>query len=291
MTFCLVVTGNKQSARGTNNPFRKTAVSMLMQALHQRLVKLQFPVLVEWIRLCRVRALLHLNSGHGRPQAAIRYAKRAREVVPSSRAVKRASWSNFLNCIVSGGLCFPKLVPRPTAEMAVTLLVATYHRRMLLGVAKAVPGEPETDPRSFGLKLDDPDGHLHLEQVLLGPGEAVISRVSSFPAFHRVRLAEEMMRAYSDEPLSVLDLANALGVSLRSLQLAFAEVHGGLTPRAVLYRIRLEKARARLLAADEDSQVTTIAHNSGFSHLSRFAQAYTRAYGERPSETLYRRRT
>jgi AraC-like DNA-binding protein len=442
MTFCLVVTGNKQSARGTNNPFRKTAVSMLMQALHQRLVKLQFPVLVEWIRLCRVRALLHLNSGHGRPQAAIRYAKRAREVVPSSRAVKRASWSNFLNCIVSGGLCFPKLVPRPTAEMAVTLLVATYHRRMLLGVAKAVPGEPETDPRSFGLKLDDPDGHLHLEQVLLGPGEAVISRVSStsysgrmrdddhftfvfqragrydlkiagndfgmspgsllafrpnerltrvraarngtrtavtlqvpvarmadlarvvetstnavfprdgiafhgtagrslaailpqladdllvrpsaappprltqeirfliedvlcealgvtieqhssrriFPAFHRVRQAEELMHAHSDEPVSIRDIAQFLGVSVRSLQLAFAETHDGLTPRGVLNRIRLEKARARLLAADGDAQVTTVAMDSGLFHLGRFSQAYARAFGEKPSETLMRKR-
>ena len=53
----------------------------------------------------------------------------------------------------------------------------------------------------------------------------------------------------SDEPLSVLDIANALGVSLRSLQLAFAEVYGGLTPRDVLNGIRLEKARTRLLAA------------------------------------------
>jgi transcriptional regulator GlxA family with amidase domain len=28
----------------------------------------------------------------------------------------------------------------------------------------------------------------------------------------------------------------------------------------------------------------------GFFHLGRFAQAYARAYGERPSETLARRR-
>ena len=111
-----------------------------------------------------------------------------------------------------------------------------------------------------------------------------------FPAFHRVRQAEEMMRAHSDEPLSVLDLANALGVSLRSLQLAFAEVHGGLSPRDVLNRIRLEKARARLLAADGDGQVTTVAMDSGFSHLGRFSQAYARAFGEKPSETLFRRR-
>jgi AraC-like DNA-binding protein len=109
------------------------------------------------------------------------------------------------------------------------------------------------------------------------------------PAFHRVRLAEDIMHDHSDEPMSMLDLAASLDVSLRSLQLAFNEVHGQ-GPRDVLNRIRLGKARARLLAAEDTAQVTTIALDSGFGHLSRFAQDYGRAFGERPSETLRRRR-
>jgi AraC-like DNA-binding protein len=109
------------------------------------------------------------------------------------------------------------------------------------------------------------------------------------PAFHRVRLAEDLMHAESDEPLSMLDLATRLGVSLRSLQLAFNEIHGA-SPRHVLNRIRLEKARRRFLAANGNDQVTKVALDSGFLHLSRFAQAYARTYGERPSETLARRR-
>lgn len=123
-------------------------------------------------------------------------------------------------------------------------------------------------------------------------GRTVEQRLSRriFPAFHRVRQAEEMMDASSDDPVSVLEIAQALGVSLRSLQLAFAEVHDGQSPRDVLNRMRLEKARQRLLAANGDGQVTTIALDSGFHHLSRFAQAYARAFGERPSETLARRR-
>lgn len=124
---------------------------------------------------------------------------------------------------------------------------------------------------------------------LIGVTAETRSFKSILPALHRVRQAEDLMHARSDEPLSLLDLADMLQISLRSLQLAFQEVHD-LTPRAVLNRIRLEKARARLLTADVDSQVTTIAHESGLSHLGRFAQAYARAYGERPSETLYRRR-
>ena len=111
-----------------------------------------------------------------------------------------------------------------------------------------------------------------------------------FPAFHRVRQAEEMMHAQSDGPVSIMEIAQTLGVSLRSLQLAFSEVHGGISPRAFLSRLRLERARHLLLTAEEHSQVTTIAMDSGFFHLSRFAQAYARTFGERPSETLGRRR-
>ena len=132
-----------------------------------------------------------------------------------------------------------------------------------------------------------------IEDVLCEALGATIEQQSSrriFPAFHRVRQAEELMYAHSDEPLAMRDIAKFLGVSLRSLQLAFAETHDGLTPRDVLNRIRLEKARARLLAADGDAQVTTVAMDSGLFHLGRFSQAYARAFGEKPSETLLRRR-
>jgi AraC-like DNA-binding protein len=171
------------------------------------------------------------------------------------------------------------------------------HREGGLALARILPQladdllsrSPEPPPPRVAHEIR----HL-IDDLLCGMMGRTVEQLSSrrvFPAFHRVRQAEEMIRVHSDEPLSVLELAKAIGVSLRSLQLAFAEVHGGLTPRDVLNRTRLEKARARLLAADDYSQVTTIAHDSGFSHLSRFAQAYARAYGERPSETLARRRS
>ena len=53
------------------------------------------------------------------------------------------------------------------------------------------------------------------------------------PAFHRVRAAEEIMHAHRDEPLSMIDIAQQLGISLRSLQLAFRDVHDGKSPRQV----------------------------------------------------------
>jgi AraC-like DNA-binding protein len=110
------------------------------------------------------------------------------------------------------------------------------------------------------------------------------------PAFHRVRAAEEIMHAESDEPLSMIDLAQRLGISLRSLQLAFAEVHDGKSPRQIYNEIRLQRARQRLLDASGHDQVTKIALDAGFLHLGRFAQTYARTFGELPSETLARRR-
>jgi AraC-like DNA-binding protein len=103
----------------------------------------------------------------------------------------------------------------------------------------------------------------------------------------RVRAAIEIMEARADEDFRMEALAAEVGVGLRSLQLAFRRVYG-IEPRAMLARIRLERARKRLLNAAPDEQVTSVALESGFSHLSRFAQAYRRAYGESPSQTLRR---
>lgn len=134
-------------------------------------------------------------------------------------------------------------------------------------------------------------GNLIDEQLCewLGQTTDLFGKRCIFPAYHRVRQAEDFMEAHSDDPLPMLDLAQMLGVSMRSLQLAFQEVYG-VGPRVILNRIRLDKARARLLTAREGPQVTTVAFESGFFHLSRFAQAYAKTFGELPSDTLARRR-
>jgi transcriptional regulator GlxA family with amidase domain len=107
-----------------------------------------------------------------------------------------------------------------------------------------------------------------------------------FPAaWHRVRMAEEIMRARSDEPLSMAAVAREVGVGLRSLQLAFLEVRA-MGPRDVLLQMRLERARERLLSAGPFDTVTSIALDCGFAHLSRFPAAYRMAFGELPTETL-----
>ncbi len=116
------------------------------------------------------------------------------------------------------------------------------------------------------------------------PGDAEGNFSHDIP-FQKVRAAEDIMRARSDEALSVVDIARDVGVGLRSLQLAFQKLRG-MGPRDVLNDIRLQRARLLLTKPKEGDTVTSIALDCGFSHLGRFSQAYRRAFGESPSETL-----
>lgn len=108
-------------------------------------------------------------------------------------------------------------------------------------------------------------------------------------AWLRVRMAEEIMRARSDEPLSMASIAREVGVGLRSLQLAFIEARA-MGPRDVLLRMRLERARERLQSAGPGETVTSIALDCGFAHLGRFPAVYRIAFGELPTETIARSR-
>lgn len=98
---------------------------------------------------------------------------------------------------------------------------------------------------------------------------------------------QRVLDLIDDDPsanLSSETLASLSGISERSLQRDFRQ-HLGATPRQYLERVRIARVRADLESASA-STVAEIAHRHGFGHLSRFAAAYRRVYGESPSETL-----
>lgn len=109
------------------------------------------------------------------------------------------------------------------------------------------------------------------------------------PAASRIiRRFHELVRDHADEDLSVLDIAEALGIPLRTLQHAVRR-ELDTTPTALLRAARLARSRSLLLAADPTTaSVTEVALQAGFSHLGRFAASYRAAFGEAPSETLRR---
>jgi transcriptional regulator GlxA family with amidase domain len=77
-----------------------------------------------------------------------------------------------------------------------------------------------------------------------------------------VREAEHLMRT-GGATLSVSDIAQHLGVSMRSLEVGFRASRNE-TPTQRLRRIRLDAARAELMAPQADTAVTTAALGNGF---------------------------
>ena len=102
-----------------------------------------------------------------------------------------------------------------------------------------------------------------------------------------VRRAVEYMHAHAGDPITITDVACAAYISTRGLHFAFTKELGE-SPGQVLRRIRLDGAHADLLAAGPETTVAMVARRWGFAHLQRFADAYQRAYGEKPSESLRR---
>lgn len=104
-------------------------------------------------------------------------------------------------------------------------------------------------------------------------------------AKQRVRAAEDYMREYYFEPLTVGEIAAVVGLSSRQLQSSFRRATGN-SPWTRLTAIRLEKARYLLCDAQPEATVTSIVHDCGFTHMGRFSELYRETYGELPSETL-----
>jgi len=98
------------------------------------------------------------------------------------------------------------------------------------------------------------------------------------------------MRAKLDEPLAVSEIAAAIGVSPRSLQLAFRQVRSA-APREVLATMRLHLVHEKLKTDKSPAGVTEIALECGVANIGRFARTYHEAYGEKPSTTRRRART
>jgi AraC-like DNA-binding protein len=94
--------------------------------------------------------------------------------------------------------------------------------------------------------------------------------------------AMDYLEEHFHDPLTLGDIASAANCSVRTLTSAFQR-HLGISPMVHLRNLRLEHTRALLI--DTGTSVSDAAIQSGFTHLGRFAKAYSDRFGERPSET------
>ncbi len=123
---------------------------------------------------------------------------------------------------------------------------------------------------------------------LYPPAAPELPAVVLLPRRARLRAAVEFVHEHLDQPLTVAEIAQAAGLSIRAVQESFQR-DLGTTPMAYLRRVRLECVRLELQRGDpSNASVQEIARRWGFSHLGRFSGEYLRQHGEYPRQTLRR---
>ncbi len=181
-------------------------------------------------------------------------------------AAERGDWA-------PGPLEFrPRHVPEGAPLAAWWLMVRSVAQEVLQGPTD-VPLERERELARFaagGLLTAIPHWPV-------GQHEPVMASTARFAR------AETFLLDHATEQITVNDVAEAAGLSVRGVQAAFQR-HHGITPTMYLRRIRLLLAREQLEAGD-DRSVAEIARATGFAHLGRFAGSYRQEFGELPRQT------
>jgi AraC-like DNA-binding protein len=199
-----------------------------------------------------------------------------------------------------------------------------YVRRLALAtVAEQVYGEAAGKAMDLGysMNLTAPAGRAFLRSVVELHDDMISQAESAAPAFVQkllvdtmlsrllmamnpmpvdsgdrnpdsesrlIRRFRELLERHASEDLAVADIAENLGVSVRTLQLSLRS-ETGATPSELLRSVRLDRAREMLVEAEPGGQtITSIAELCGFSHQGRFSALYLDTFGELPSETLRR---
>lgn len=127
-----------------------------------------------------------------------------------------------------------------------------------------------------------------IDHLVIALRSAGASQREPFVRDHRLeaaRRAEDFALENLGRRIGVPDLVEQTGVSERTLRTAFQD-RFGRAPKAHLTVLRLNAARALLLAEGSRASIAEIATRCGFWHLGRFAGAYRRHFGELPSETV-----
>lgn len=113
------------------------------------------------------------------------------------------------------------------------------------------------------------------------------SRNSQSPIPRHVKRAIHYMHANISRSVALKEIAEACGVSTRTLQDGFRRFRM-TTPMTYMEHLRLDAVREELASADPDQSVRAIAQKWGFIHVGRFSGQYRRRFGELPSQTLRR---
>jgi AraC-like DNA-binding protein len=156
-------------------------------------------------------------------------------------------------------------------------LVLTTYRSQLRGSMMLGPHLSDILGRSIILGLLSISEHQYAGQL---------RQSGSIGTSTTVDRAVDFIEANAGEPITSVDVARAVGMSLRALQRGF-KTNLDTTPMEMLRNVRMKYAHQALTRGNPERDcVSSIASAWGFSHYGRFAQEYRRIYGVSPSMTL-----
>ncbi|MFK0004841.1 AraC family transcriptional regulator [Paenarthrobacter sp. NPDC090522] len=180
---------------------------------------------------------------------------------------------------------------RPDLALGLSMDLKSVQGRAFVRSVIELQGEMAGEPARVPEHLHRLLAETMLSRLLMatvGPLEPAAPTGGAVERGRMARNFNDLLERHGAEELAISDIAESLGVSMRTLQ-AVVRSELGETPSNLLRRSRLTRARELLLTADANSDnVTSIAIKVGFTHLSRFSSAYFQAFGELPSETLRR---
>jgi AraC-like DNA-binding protein len=128
------------------------------------------------------------------------------------------------------------------------------------------------------------------EMMVRSIGQGASVRVPTATVRQRTIISrlDEFLQMRREQPVYLVDICKAVGVSERTLRTACQEQFGA-SPTRYLWLRRMYLARRRLAEAEARStSVTEVAMANGFWELGRFATEYRSLFGETPSTTLRR---
>ncbi len=120
---------------------------------------------------------------------------------------------------------------------------------------------------------------LYFEQTYLGKPVYNGSPALRSQDIERIHYAKEILNSNMENPPSLLELAKQVGINDFKLKKGFREVTGN-TVFGYLREQRMDKAR--LLLEEGKMNVTEVAFEVGYQHLSHFASLFKKRFGVYP---------
>jgi AraC family transcriptional regulator, ethanolamine operon transcriptional activator len=138
----------------------------------------------------------------------------------------------------------------------------------------------------------EPESRTVIEQSLLSTLDSTIRSSVNIRSVQEsyLRIVVGMKRLIREDLTiwhKTTEMADRVGVSVRTLQSATQAICG-MSPHRYSRVLRLWSVRKQLRVGPGRRSVKACAIAHGFWHLSEFAASYRAAFGELPSETLYR---